>query len=186
MRRAREDVGLTLVELLVVTAISGLVIPVLTGALVFGWRTTDATVTHIAESRNRQIAPSLFTRDAQNETATDTDGSDGTCLVAGDTLVVRFRWTETPASGAATTNVAAWVLTTSGSRLLERRLCRQSGGPMASVSNVTAAHDVIGTPSVVCRAATGAATACSAARVVDLAVTDASGSFTATGRRRAA
>ena len=62
MRRAGAEAGMTLVELLVVVAISGLIMPVLAGAFVVGWRTTDATVTSLSDSRNRQIGPSLFTR----------------------------------------------------------------------------------------------------------------------------
>jgi prepilin-type N-terminal cleavage/methylation domain-containing protein len=177
----RSDAGLTLVELLVVVAVSGLVIPVLTGALVLGWRTTDATVASLGDSRNRQIAPSLFTRDAQNAMTVDTTTSDTTCVSAGDTLLVRLRWTETAASGTAVDRVAAWVLSTGAERLLERRYC----GTATTVTNsVTATHGVVGTPTVTCRSAAGTAVACSAAITVSLDITDASGTFQAIGRRR--
>jgi prepilin-type N-terminal cleavage/methylation domain-containing protein len=177
----RSDAGVTLVELLVVVAISGLVIPALTGALVLGWRTTDATIASLGDSRNRQLAPSLFTRDAQNALTVDTTAADTTCLSAGDTLLVRMRWTETPAAGAAVDRVAAWVLSTGVERLLERRYC---GTTTSLTSSVTATHGVVGTPTVTCRSAAGATVACGAAVTVSLVITDASGTFQATGRRR--
>jgi len=176
------EAGLTLVELLVVVAISGFVVPVLTGALVMGWKTTDATVASLSDSRNRQLAPSLFTRDAQNAKAIDTTTSDTTCVNVGDTLLVRLRWTETDGSGVAVNRVAAWVLTTGAERLLERRYCATA---TTVTSSVTAAHGVVGTPGVACRSAAGATVGCGLAATVGLTVTDASGTFTATGRRRA-
>ena len=170
-----------MVELLVVIAISGLVIPVLTGALVLGWKTTDATVASLGDSRNRQIAPSLFTRDAQNAETVDTTAADSTCVSAGDTLLVRLRWTETSAAGTSLDRVAAWVLTSGVERLLERRYC---GAATSLTSSVTATHGVVGTPTVTCRSAAGATVACGAAVTVSLDITDASGSFRAIGRRR--
>ncbi len=181
MSRRRREAGVTLVELLVVIAISGLVIPVLTGALVLGWKTTDATVASLGDSRNRHIAPSLFTRDAQNAVTVDTTAADTTCLSAGDTLLVRLRWTETPVSGTSVDRVAAWVLRTGVERLVERRYC---GTATTLTSSVTAAHGVVGTPTVTCRSAAGATVVCSAAVTVSLDITDACGSFRAIGRRR--
>jgi len=183
-RRGTDD-GVTLVELLVSVAILGLVTPVLMGSVVLGYRTTDATVDRLSDSRNRAIVPSLFVRDVQSATTVAT--ASGACEQAGDTLVVRLRWTTTPATGSAVTRVAAWVTTTSGGvTRLERRACDDSSGSMTAVSSVTAAHGVIGAPSVACRAAGGAATACSSAVRVELSITDSSGAFTTAGRRRAA
>jgi prepilin-type N-terminal cleavage/methylation domain-containing protein len=181
VRVRRSEAGVTLVELLVVVAISGLVIPVLTGALVLGWRTTDATIASLGDSRNRQLAPSLFTRDAQNALTVDTTAADTTCVSAGDTLLVRMRWTETAVSGVAANRVAAWVLTTGVERLLERRYC---GTGTTLTGSVTASHGVVGTPTVTCRSAAGASVACSAAVTVSLDITDATGTFQANGRRR--
>lgn len=181
----RGDSGVTLVELLVSVAILGLIAPILTGSLVLGWRTTDATVDRLSDSRNRSLVPSLFVRDAQNATTVTT--SSGTCQQAGDALVVLLRWTSTPATGSAVTRVAAWVTTTSGGiTRLERRSCDDASGSMTAVSSVTAAHGVVGTPAVTCRASGGSVTACASAVRVELSVTDASGSFTAAGRRRSA
>lgn len=184
MTRARAQAGFTLVELLLSVAIMGVVVPALTGAMVIGWRTTDDTIARLSDNRNREITPSLFTRDAQSATAVDTDSTDPTCLAAGDTLLVRFRWTETPLTGTAVTPVAAWVWTGSTTKLVERRSCDTGGAISGSVST---AHDVAAAPVVTCRTAGGATAACgSTTVVVDLAVTDPSGAFVATGRRRAA
>lgn len=185
--RTRDDLGVTLVELLVVTAIVGLVVPVLTGALLLGWRTTDSTVDNLADSRNRQLVPSLFTRDVQTASAVDTDPTVSTCTQAGDTLVVRMSWTETPATGTAVNHAAAWVTTTTaGVTRLERRWCNDGSGTMTLVSSVAPAHGIVGTPTVTCRASSGAPAPCPTAVRVQLAATDASGPLTATGRRRPA
>jgi prepilin-type N-terminal cleavage/methylation domain-containing protein len=184
--RRGADSGVTLVELLVSVAILGLITPVLMGSLVLGWRTTDATVDRLSDSRNRALVPSLFVRDVQNATTVVT-GAGAACEQAGDTLVVRLRWTTTPASGAAVDRVAAWVTTTAGGvTRLERRSCDDSSGSMSAVSSVTTAHGVVGAPAVTCRASGGAVTACGSAVRVELSVTDASGTFTTSARRRAA
>ena len=90
----RRDAGVTLVELLVVVAIMGIVMPPLVGALTIGWRTTDETVSRLADNRNRALTPSLFTRDVQAASNVDTSSADSTCTSAGV-----FRWTETDAAG---------------------------------------------------------------------------------------
>ncbi|MDQ1617149.1 MAG: hypothetical protein QOJ60_3088 [Actinomycetota bacterium] len=181
MSDARRDTGLTLVELLVCLAISGLIVPVLTGALVIGWKTTDATVASLSDSRNRQLVPSLFTRDVQNAKTVDTTSSDTTCELAGDTLLVRLRWTETGPSGAAVDRAASWVLSTGTERLVERRYCATAS---TVTSNVSAAHGIVGTPAVTCLSAAGGTVGCGLAATVTLSVTDGSGTFTAIGRRR--
>ncbi len=176
----RHDDGLSLAELMMAAAITAVIVPVVTGALVVGWRTSDDTIARLADTRDRQLVPSMFTRDVQSTQVVATTGAG--CLQAGDTLVVRFTMAEPQDSTTpAATRTAAWVLT--AGQLLERRWCL-TGSTVAS--SVTLAHGVMGTPSVTCRlTAGGSAQACGAGtKVVDLSVTDASGAFTATGRRR--
>lgn len=178
---------MTLVELLVVIALMGIVVPALTSAVFLGLRTTDATVASLSDSRNRQILPSLFTRDVQSAGTVDTDSSVNTCLNAGDTLIVRLSWTETPVSGSPVRQVAAWVTrTVAGDKMLERRSCNDSSGSMASGGSVSTAHGVVGSPTVTCRTSGGASTACASAVRISLAATDASGALSASGRRRSA
>lgn len=184
-RNPRSDAGLTLVELLAAVAITGVVIPAVTSALIVGWRTTDDTIARLSDNRNRAITPSLWTRDAQSATTVDNNAAVLTCLSAGDTLLARFTWTETPLTGATVTRVAAWVWTGSTTKLVERRYCAAGGGITSSVAT---AHDVAAAPVATCRTGAGAAVAScgSTTVVVDLSVTDPSGPFLATGRRRSA
>jgi len=187
--RARADDGLTLVELLVTVAITALVLPVLGATMVVGYRTTDATVVRLEDTRDRQIVPALFTGDMQSATTVDATSAAG-CPLGGGTLVLRLSRRETSLSGTVVTRVAAWLTTASaGTTLLERRSCDDASGAMALVGAVTTAHGVVGSPGVTCRTSAGATTACAAASAVarvDLLVTDASGPFTVTARRRAA
>lgn len=189
MSRPVRDGGFTLVELLVVVAIMGLVMPVIAMALSLGFRTTDTTIGRLQDTRDRQIAPALFVGDVQSATVVDTAGSAG-CPLGGGTLVLRLSRRETSAAGAVVNRVTVWdTIVSAGSALLERRTCDDTGGSMALVSGVTTTHDVVGTPTVTCALASGAATACAAASTiaaVDLAITDASGTFTVSARRRAA
>lgn len=175
----RRDRGVTLVELLVVIAIMGIVMPPLVGALVVGWRTTDATVATLADNRNRALTPSLFTRDVQGAKLVEDTGTG--CTGAGDTLVVRFRWTETDTAGTALSRAAAWVQVGGADPTLQRRYCADGSTVQSSVA---VAHGVVGTAAVTCRDSAGSAVGCGSAVRVDLAVTDASGNYTATGRRR--
>jgi prepilin-type N-terminal cleavage/methylation domain-containing protein len=182
MTLSRSDDGFTLVELLVAVAITAMIVPVLTGALVVGWRTTDATIARIADTSDRQLAPSLFTRDIMSTQSFATTGT--ACTQAGDTLIVRL--TMAQPQDATTPPVArtvAWVL--SSGLTLDRRWCPAG---TTVVSSVTVAQGIIGTPTATCRlVAGGTSQACSTAStdVVDLSVVDAGGTFTATGQRRA-
>ncbi len=180
MRRANDEAGLTLIELLVATSITALIAPVLASALVVGWRTTDATVVRLGENRDRLLVPSLFTRDVQSAGTVQTSGP--ACTQAGDTLVVRLGWTETDATGGTVDRAVSWVQTSGTPRFLERRYCADGTSVTSSVS---VSHDAAGA-AVTCRDVAGGATgACSSATVVQLTVTDTSGaSYAAVGRRR--
>jgi len=185
MTKLRSDAGLTLVELLAAVAITAVIIPALTGALIIGWRTTDSTIARLSDNRNRALTPSLWTRDAQSATTVDKNGAVSTCLSAGDTLLARFAWTETPLTGPAVDRVAAWVWTGSTTQLVERRYCATGA---AITSSVATAHDVSAAPVATCRTAGGGVVAsCGTTTVVvDLSVIDPSGTYLVTGRRRAA
>lgn len=182
MSRRPDDAGFTLAELLLATAVMITIIPALTGAMIVGWRTTDDTINRLSENRNRAITNSLWSRDVASADTVDTNAADTTCLAGGDTLLARISWTETPTSGSPVTRVAAWVWTGSTTQLVERRYCATGG---AITSSGTTAHDVATAPVPTCRTASGSAAACSASTVsAQLTVTDAGGSFVASGRRR--
>ena len=182
MRRVSGDAGLTLVELLAATAITALIAPVLTGALVVGWRTTDDTVERLGPNRDRLLVPSLLTRDVQSAEAVQTSGA--TCHTAGrlarrPVLVDR----DGRHRAALVDRAASWVQTPGTPSYLERRYCADG---TAVTSSASASHDAAGA-TVTCRAvAGGPAGPCAPATVVELTVTDTAGaSYAALGRRRA-
>lgn len=176
-----REAGLTLVELLVATAVTAVIAPVLVSTLTVGWGTTDDTITRIGANRDRLMTASLFTRDVQAARSVATSGAG--CLQTGDTLVVRFAWVDTDEAGTALAKTASWVLTSSSPKVLERRACT---GTAPLTSTVTVAHDVTAA-AVACRTTAGGTTsACSTStRTVALTVTDSSPtSYVTTARRR--
>lgn len=176
-----REAGLTLVELLVATAITAVIAPVLVGTLTVGWASTDDTVTRLGANRDRLLTSSLLTRDVQAAVTVATTGT--TCLQTGDTLVVRFGWTDTDAAGAAVAKTAAWVLTSTTPKVLERRWC---AGGTALTSTATASHDVTAATTACRNTAGGSTSACgTSTRTVAVTVTDAAGAtYAATGTRR--
>jgi prepilin-type N-terminal cleavage/methylation domain-containing protein len=175
---AREK-GFTLVELMVAVALTGMIITALTGALIVGWRTTDDTTTRLADTRDRHLVPSLFTRDVQSAQLVETTG---TACTGGDTLIARITMAQ-PQDAAVppATRTVTYVLTST--KELVRRYCADG---TTVLNSVAVAHDVVGTPTVACRVVAGGSTQTCAdtSMVVDLTVSNSSGSFTATGRRR--
>jgi prepilin-type N-terminal cleavage/methylation domain-containing protein len=67
--RARGDDGLTLVELLVSTSITGMLATVIAGAFFVGVQTTDTANDRLAGSRGAQLATSFFPADVSSATA---------------------------------------------------------------------------------------------------------------------
>jgi prepilin-type N-terminal cleavage/methylation domain-containing protein len=176
----RED-GFTMVELLVAVALTSLIVPVLTSALVVGWRTTDDTLAQLADTRNRQLVPSLLTRDVQSATSVSKTVTASSCILPTDTLLVQLTIVQ-PTSASAVSQSIGWVLTPT--QLVARRTC--ASGSSTVLSSVSAAHDV-SSATVYCRASNASArtsTCPAASPIVDLVVVDRTGTFTATGTRR--
>lgn len=178
---APDDRGLTLVELLVASALAALIAPVLTGALVVGWRTSDNTIDLLSDTRNRQLVPSLFTRDVQSATSVSKTVNASSCKLPTDTLLVQLTVVQ-PTGASDVSQSIGWVLTPT--QLVERRTC--ASGSSTVLSSVSAAHDVT-SATAFCRTANGAgqtATCPASSPIVDLIVVDRTGTFTATGARR--
>jgi prepilin-type N-terminal cleavage/methylation domain-containing protein len=183
-RFRRGDAGFTLTELLLSVGILGIIAPVIGGATVVGWQTTDATIAHLKDTGNRQLVQAWFIRDSQSAATVDASAATTTCLSAGDTLVIRMSWADT-VSGTTVNRVAAYVRTGSAPAYqVVRRSCDNTGGTMANRGNTTIARLVTTAPTSTCNDSGGATVACASARSMTLTVTDASGSFTSTGRRR--
>ena len=166
---------------MVASAMAALIAPVLTSALVIGWRTSSDTVDRLSDTRNRQLVPSLFTRDVQSATSVSKTASASSCKLPTDTLLAQLTVVQPTAATDVSMSIG-WVLTPT--QLVERRTC--ATGSSTVISSVAAAHDVTAA-STYCRASGSAArtaTCPASSPIVDLVVADRTGSFTATGARR--
>lgn len=138
--KARDEVGFTLVELLIAVSILGVVISAVAAAMVVGLKTTDDTTTRLSESHDTQISTAYFGGDAQSADNVTGNVADS-CAGAGSTALVRFNWSD-PVN--TTTNLAktvVYVIVPNGSgRELHRRYCEGTTGTV--VSEVVVAHNL--------------------------------------------
>ena len=181
------DRGFTVGELLIGVSILGVIAPVIAGATITLWRTTDSTVDHLEDTGNRQRVQAWFVRDGNSAATVDKDATSPVCLGVGETLVLRMTWAET-VGGSSVTRVAAYATTGAAPDLtLVRRACDTSSGALATRSTSKVGLGLTTPPAATCYASDGSTSAtCATARRVTLTVTDASGSFTNTARRRPA
>ena len=183
--RSRSDRGFTLTELLLSVAILGVIAPVIGGAIVAVWRTTDSTVEHLEDTGNRQRVQAWFVRDGNSAATVDKDAASSSCLGAGETLVLRMTWSET-VGGSSVTRVATYATTgTAPDLTLVRRACGNSSRSLTTQSTVSVGFGLTAAPTATCYASDGSTSAtCASTQRMALTVTDASGSFTNTARRR--
>ena len=117
-----DDSGVTLVELVLATAITGLLGAVIAAAFFVGVKTTDTANTRIATSRGAQFAAAIFPGDVQSAMTITTSGTP--CSGASPN-VAQLQWQELNDAGTlpVTTKVAEWTCrTTGGVTELIRRL----------------------------------------------------------------
>ena len=185
-----RDDGFTLPELLVSIVIAALIIGIAGNALITGFKTNDATSQRLSESHDAQVAASTFDRDVQSSDTVSTSDADAVCNLAlgggGYALTLSMQWTEVTPTGAPGTNyIADYLVQTRAGRqpALHRRLCNNSGGPMALQRDVILSDNLAN--------ASSAALSCvpagcpSKPQTVSLQVTEKSGYvFVMNARRR--
>lgn len=88
--RRRGEAGFTLVELIVAVAILGVITVALTGAVIVGLRTTDATAASSSRSIAVETLASFFTADAQS--ADEVSTTDPDC--ASGPVFLHLTWTD--------------------------------------------------------------------------------------------
>jgi prepilin-type N-terminal cleavage/methylation domain-containing protein len=151
-RRLQGEDGMTLVELLVAIAITGLIIGPLTAGLVIGLRTSGDTATRLAGSTEAQFLAIVLPPDIESTGSAAGDvviSTTANTECSGVTNVLRLRWTSTD-TGTSTTYQAAYSI--SGSALagwkLKRSFCVGAGAAVTrtiarNLANATAATSAV-------------------------------------------
>jgi prepilin-type N-terminal cleavage/methylation domain-containing protein len=179
LRRARDDDGFTLVEMIVTIAILGVIAAALIGVVFQYLKTTRDTRARLNESTDQQFISTYWQNDVSSlgrRTFNASTGSldvaqsvfvgsagPGGCGASAGTVVVAFAWNEFAASAApanawvTTPHEVAYVTVPSGDdRLaLERVRCRNG---VADTPH-TVAHSLTAPPIVSCDTASCASTA---------------------------
>jgi len=167
-RRRSNQVGVTLIELMVSLTITALIMGVLSSAAILFLRHSNDNNNLYDDDNSVQLLTSVFTADAQS--ATNVITNDVSACGSSSTALVSFVWAE-----AGTTVKASWSIEAVDSRQsLVRRRC-VNGTPVEKneVAGVT------GTPTVTCNPN------CTAPASVTLAGTTTNGStFGITGAAR--
>jgi hypothetical protein len=110
--RRADDSGVTLIELVLATALTGLLAGVVGAAFVIGVKTTGAATDRIEAARHSQIVSAVFPVDAQS--AKTITASPTGCAGAPAT-VAELGWTELDDAGTTSVvKLAQWTCTTSG------------------------------------------------------------------------
>lgn len=167
-----EDDGFTLVELLVATAISGLLAVVIAAAFTVGVQTTSAANARLTASRGAPMVTSYFPPDVQSSATVTVYSTPCTSAVPN---VATFSWVDLDSAGAATTKTVLYTCQLNGATTdLVRRYTAGSTTTSAVAAFDVSAATVTCTPN------------CAAPTNASLSVTSGGYSFSVTARRRLA
>jgi prepilin-type N-terminal cleavage/methylation domain-containing protein len=146
----RGDDGVTLIELLVCLAISGILASALATSFFASTRSIDQSSVRMADTHDSQMAASFFSSDVQGArwvwTATPPPFPGFSTCGSGGSLV-SFASVGSDSGGNPLTTVATYrVITQDGERQLVRNLCSGPVVPSTGKSTVVIAHNLNGTP----------------------------------------
>ena len=167
-RLRRDERGVTLIEVLVATALLAIIMVPLGNALIGYIRNSDAVSRRLAESHDIQVSAAYFAQDVQSlgvrdwsahpypleqsiEVNAPATGGLYPCGASGTPdAVVRFAWDD-PTDVTRTIRVAYVVVTTGTERQLRRLLCVGSSTPTSDTVLVHNVSQVSGeNPTVTC------------------------------------
>jgi prepilin-type N-terminal cleavage/methylation domain-containing protein len=136
-RRAHNDDGFTLVELMMAIAIMAIILGPVTMGVVVGLRTSDETSTRLAGSNDAQLLAVWLPADIQstgNQSGDVATSSNTDC--SGITNALRLKWRETQGS-TTNTYVAAYAISqdSTGRWVLNRYYCVNGGAATVHLVN---------------------------------------------------
>jgi prepilin-type N-terminal cleavage/methylation domain-containing protein len=164
---ARDDRGLTLIELLITIVIMGVIVAPLGDALILFLRSDAKTTARLSESHDAQISAAYFAQDVQSVGTHDWStypyplkqsielnvaAASGNYPCGGastPTATVRFAWDDpTTASGNPSVIRVAYAVQTVGAETQLRRITCTGSSTVSS--DVVLVHNLVGTPTVTC------------------------------------
>lgn len=169
----RDDSGVTLVELLIGTALTGMLASVVAAAFVIGFKTTDEANERLTGSQGAQFVTSYFPSDVRTATAGPMVAS--TCAAGASASVAHFTWKDDDDT-AAPLKSAEYCLV--GTTLLrEFRAGTVTPTTLQGVPDTLA--NEVSAASVTCEPMP-----CGMPTTVTMSVTNVGFPFSVTGRRR--
>ena len=142
VRRCRGESGVSLIELIIAIAITGVIMAPIGAAIYFGFRTTGDTQQMVSESTSANVMASYFTADVQGAIAAAKSTSDTiSCGAAAGAADLVLTTVATP-----TTTISYYRGTGANASVLYRRTC--ANGVLTGVARV--ATSLSGTPTFSC------------------------------------